>query len=85
MKKIINKIPDRYYLILMAFILFIMVLGRYMFPDLMNKWDMVIYFLPQLFLPFTIIFILYFYIKGACEKKSVNLVFYDYIFTYPAL
>ena len=21
----------------------------------------------------------------ACEKKSVNLVFYDYIFTYPAL
>ena len=23
--------------------------------------------------------------KGACEKKSVNSVFYDYIFTYPAL
>ena len=23
--------------------------------------------------------------KRACEKKSVNLVFYDYIFTYPAL
>ena len=24
-------------------------------------------------------------IKRACEKKSVNSVFYDYIFTYPAL
>ena len=23
--------------------------------------------------------------SGACEKKSVNSVFYDYIFTYPAL
>ena len=23
--------------------------------------------------------------KRACEKKSVNSVFYDYIFTYPAL
>ena len=24
-------------------------------------------------------------IYRACEKKSVNSVFYDYIFTYPAL
>ena len=24
-------------------------------------------------------------VKRACEKKSVNSVFYDYIFTYPAL
>ena len=23
--------------------------------------------------------------ERACEKKSVNSVFYDYIFTYPAL
>lgn len=75
MKKIINKIPDRYYLISMAFILFIMVLGRYMFPDLMNKWDMVIYFLPQLFLPFTIIFILYFYIKDNHSKKIVDKLY----------
>lgn len=75
MKKIINKIPDKYYLISMAFILFIMVLGRYMFPDLMNKWDMVIYFLPQLFLPFTIIFILYFYIKDNHSKKIVDKIY----------
>ena len=75
MKKIINKIPDRYYLISMAFILFIMVLGRYMFPDIMKKWDMVIYFLPQLFLPFTIIFILYFYIKDNHSKKIVDKLY----------
>ncbi len=91
MKKLINKIPDKYYLISMAFILFIMVLGRYMFPDLMNKgdmvsdrymfpdlmkkWDMIIYFLPQLFLPFTIIFILYFYIKDNHSKKIVDKLY----------
>ena len=66
MKKIINQIPDRYYLISMYVILFIMVLGRYMFSGLMYKWGMLLYF-------------------RACEKKSVNSVFYDYIFTYPAL
>ena len=36
MKKIINQIPDRYYLISMYVILFIMVLGRYMFSELME-------------------------------------------------
>ena len=25
------------------------------------------------------------YLNRACEKKSVKTVFYDYIFTYPAL
>ena len=93
MKKIINKIPDRYYLILIILILLIMVfctffttnfrdirkvklyfLPQSLFPGLSNMVELAWFFPSQLLLPFTVITVLYFYIKDNHSQAVINFL-----------
>ena len=93
MKKIINKIQDRYYLILIILILLIMVfctffttnfrdirkvklyfLPQSLFPGLSNMVELAWFFPSQLLLPFTVITVLYFYIKDNHSQAVINFL-----------
>ena len=93
MKKLINKIPDRYYLISIILILLIMVfctffttnfrdirkvklyfLPQSLFPGLSNMVELAWFFPSQLLLPFTVITVLYFYIKDNHSQAVINFL-----------
>lgn len=70
MKKIINRIQDTSYIIPMVCILLIM----FVFPTPLSSDEEKLYILRPLFLLFTIIAVLYFYIKDNHSQKVISIL-----------